>query len=197
MNQAPQIAVFDCDEVLADLCVVVSAAMRGRGHDVHWRDWHTYDWMKVYGADAQSLQSILADADLLELAPPNPDGLAGMIAARASGLDAQVWTTRAWHPNGQEITEQYLLDFAGAGFQVRLAKFGQCKTELVRPGEQVVMFHDDSASQVRAMQTRFPSAWCRVVLRPWNLRESGVEFTSSVEASVAEFIASQGLLSAA
>lgn len=104
-----KIAVFDCDDVLANLRDplqdLVSEHLKT---PVYWKDWNQYEIGKVYGFDFSHICEMIVKRNTLFNLQPEPYARALIRSYKQEGCRTVVLTARGYHPHGKQITTTWL-----------------------------------------------------------------------------------------
>ncbi len=93
-------AVFDCDDVLANIRELTAEVMnRLCGRSIHWHDWDTYDLSATYGIEIDRCLAAFVEHRVLERATIEP-GARTANRSRDSGSRHMTWwwMSFAWSP---------------------------------------------------------------------------------------------------
>ena len=161
------LAVFDLDDTLNRLTIDVCREMKKYGVNVDYEDIVDFDWHATFGPHAPPLEAFFCQNPLLENAAPNPDGVLAAQQLLAEGWDVEVWTARAWHPDGERITRQWLDRHGLNEVPARLCDTRHCKSSLISDGRVPDLYVDDAAHHVLAM-AESGSRMATLISRPWN-----------------------------
>lgn len=150
-----------------------------------WRDWHTYSFLHLYGISDQDAQAALVKQGCLENAMPEPGALEAVRSLIGQGYKVEIWTARAWHPRGQQITEQWFEKWGSPNVTVRVCPYNSSKASLIRQtGIRPKLFVDDSLTQILSVQAESPETSCYVIDRPWNKTAAKLMRFDAVHAAV-------------
>ncbi len=161
--------VFDLDDVLANLRDNLMEMLRKRtGVNIHWRHWNEYKLDGIYGVSVEEIMQWVLEDEVLESATLEPDAIKALQTAKSAGYEVAVVTARAWHPNGESITENWLNRYRLDIDQLHLVPiFGDKTTVLKRIG-LVHHYIDDHVDHIYSAKALRSVQNVHLLDRPWN-----------------------------
>jgi hypothetical protein len=89
--------------------VPLCAALQSHsGMKVHWHAWAEYTWCAFYNISIERMLRIIVEDRILETMAPEAHARETLQSARRSGFRIAVVSSRAFHPRGMQLTEDWL-----------------------------------------------------------------------------------------
>lgn len=161
--------VFDVDDVICNFRESLYQSFFNVGKDIHWSEWSSYNHTIIYNlSEDKELHNHMKDHFVLEKSTLEDGVLELMNRLKKNGFNIGLLTARAWHSNGQDITQDFI-----EKHQLPIDKLvisGQHKDKKSVhidkfPGE-IVSYIDDSIHHVQDFREKGVNAL--LLDRPWN-----------------------------
>lgn len=159
---------FDMDDVLANIRTLVADVLgKATGRSIPWESWTTYDLGQVFGIPIDHCLQAFIEHTVLERAQPEPGAAEAVTRAIELGFTPAIISARAWHPNGQSLTRDWL-DAHGLPIQeVHLVPLGVSKSSCLQGLGNIAAYVDDHLGHILDAQAAgIPGAV--LMDRPWN-----------------------------
>lgn len=182
MNTAEPYVVFDLDDVLANLREHLMQMLKKRtGKDIHWHQWHEYKIEGLYGITGNKIMQWVHEDEIFEAATLEPGAIEAVSAAKAANYRVAVVTARAWHPNGESLTADWLTRHKLAIDELYIVPVFGDKAAILRKLGTVKHFVDDYLGHLYpAMQ--LPEVHQVYILdRPWNREDDKLQRLHSLD----------------
>lgn len=177
MNSVPAV-VFDLDDVLVNLREqVYRMFLKEKGsHIPKIEDWWTYRIPDLFNLEeGENPLELIQEYKCLENARPETYAIELVKRYFYSGHRIFVVTSRAWHPHGYNLTEQWLDDYNLIEYidNFYLTGMGECKSHvierLVEDGYEIKRFYEDHIDNIIPCVEKGLIDDCGVLVdRPWN-----------------------------
>lgn len=185
--------IFDMDDVVAQMREVLTEFFNGVSKNgyVHHKDWHTLDCKELYGVDFDPQAMI--DEKIIERCEPEADAKETFDKLHEMGFKIVVATARGWHPQGAELTEEWLHKHDLHQDEIHAVSLsGKGKTEVfdkVAQRGRIAGFIDDQDKYLSQSHSHDGVEKTFAMNRPWNLEskafdhrvDSLTEFRQSVQ----------------
>lgn len=162
------LVVLDYDDTLNRMRDTVFETFSKRGMCVPPNHWHTYSLEVIYKKPLAELLGVFIEDNVLERTPAEESAGRLIDTLKARGFRVEIWTARAWHPRGRQITEDTIARDRLNVDAVRYCTLEQSKADLIRPGDKIAAFVDDNLKHVQAIRSACPAAKSLLIDRPWN-----------------------------
>ncbi len=161
--------VFDLDEVLVNTRHAIQNCMLSiTGKDIHWRQWNTYDLVKIYGGEIGNILSVFEDHKVIEQAILEPGAKEAITHCKEMGYKVAIVTARGWHSNGMSVTEKLLSDNNINIDELRVvSSCGSKNKEMLTLGE-ISYFLDDHGGHIASAHEAGIVENSILRDRPWN-----------------------------
>jgi uncharacterized HAD superfamily protein len=174
--------VFDVDDVLCNFRESLYQSFRKIGKDIHWSQWEVYHHSKIYNLpDTLSLHNHMKDSLVLENAEVEQEALEVLTQLKKEGYKIGLLTARAWHAEGQNITEEFI--FKNNLPVDKLVISGQHQDKksmhIDKFEGKIIAFLDDSIHHVKDFQEHGIPAWLQS--RPWNESDKALPRVASLK----------------
>ena len=151
-----EVAIFDVDDCLGVLFTLLHPELeKVAGKAIPREKWANQDIERDYGITTQMLLDVIVERELLQKMEPLPNAVRIVNAIHDLGYRTVALTARAYHPQGQNITEDWMSRKGFMMDEVVILPVGQSKADMVRKivGERgfAAMFIDDAGKHVRGV----------------------------------------------
>lgn len=168
-NPKSNVAVFDCDDVLANLRDPLQDLVGEHlGQIVSWTDWNQYEIGKVYGFDFNHVCQMLIERDILSKLQVDPHAKQLIESYRNDGIRTVILTARGYHPKGKQITERWVADNNLPIDEVRCISLHEEKRDHLKHMNDVHVYVEDNHNHAE-QAFGLPNVKKVFLLdRPWN-----------------------------
>jgi uncharacterized HAD superfamily protein len=169
----PRIAVVDLDDTIVALVpelIKVCNAMTGMS--ITEKDWTQYDAYAIYGITPKEYWDVCIREHILENARPISGAIAAMWELYGKGYELRYLTARGWHPNGFEISKNWLLNWwfpFDHKATLHVVNLGDSKAEYIRKEwRKVKIAIDDNANHINTILDDDVAERVFLINQPWN-----------------------------
>ena len=101
--------IFDVDDVLCNFRDSLYHSFKVIGKDIHWNQWTDYASIDMYGLpDEKALHAHMIQYKVLEKSQVEDGVVDALKELKKAGYKIGLLTARAWHKDGQNITENFV-----------------------------------------------------------------------------------------
>jgi hypothetical protein len=144
------ICLVDLDDTLIDLKEPMKWAMDSEtGKDIPWQNWDHFDVPSIYGLSQDEFLELCIRHKVLENAIIHSQSHRFLQDLNNLGYYTVLITARGWHPQGKEITEQYIIDHNLEVDELILVGVDESKAELARKFGNIKFTIDDRMKHCR------------------------------------------------
>lgn len=109
MNTLDKWVVFDVDDVICNFRESLYQSLKKRGINIPWQEWSHYNHVKMFNFnDEKELHLHMAQHSVLENSLVEKEALSVMLSLKQKGYKIGLLTARAWHTEGQLITQAFI-----------------------------------------------------------------------------------------
>jgi phosphoserine phosphatase len=164
-----KIAVFDCDDVLANLRDPLQDLVSEHlGRPVSWKEWDQYEIGKVYGFNFSHVCQMLVERDTLAKLQADPYAKQLIDAYKQDGCKTVILTARGYHPTGKQITEQWVADNNLPIDEVICIPLGDEKRDYLKHMGNVQVYVEDNHNHAEQAHGLLNVKSVYLLDRPWN-----------------------------
>jgi 5'(3')-deoxyribonucleotidase len=176
IDQRTPYAGFDLDGVIADVHHGMAESMqRATGVNLHWSQWHAYDFFKFYGMEVDQFLELLVRDRVLETAPPAGGAVGAMQAIREAGLKIAIVTARGFHPSADAVTRDWLTRHNIPFDDLIVVHNGASKADALNSLGRVVSYVDDHIGNLEDLHDNGIAAPLYLMSQPWNASDERFE----------------------
>jgi hypothetical protein len=159
---------FDLDGVLADCTRMAEAISKRTGLQARIEDWTSYNFCDRYGLSSAEFLDLLVDEKVLERAVPVPGIRQAMDTLHQHGLKIVVVTARAFHPDGDNVTRNWLEEHGIPADRLALVHHHETKVDALRQVPGLLCYVDDYLVHLHTLARAAVTDNLFVMDQPWN-----------------------------
>ena len=160
---------FDLDEVICNLRGLLSKTLQQRtGRAIDPTQWVDYSIHKAYGILHEDMLDIIVEDKILERASLEPFAADAVRRIRDIGHETAIITARAFHPEGESITRDWLASHDIDVDRLILTGESESKADAMKPIGHFGFYVDDNLRHLEDVSRVLPEVGLFVIDRPWN-----------------------------
>ncbi len=154
LDSQQQNFIADLDDTLLNLKVPLMQALNLKTNkNIHWKDWDGHNLEKLYGISRTDFIDMMIESKVIERALPIPGVRESLQKIKDKGYEIHIITARGWHPNGMEITKQWLDENNYVYDTINIVKLGASKSDVmdtIKNARYIVDDNEDNCNEVIA-----------------------------------------------
>lgn len=133
LNNKYKVALIDIDDTVADFLNPLMCNLNElTGKNIHWKEWSHLNLSEIYDISIGEFYECLSNGDILDTLPVTNGAYTLISTLKKLDYEINFVTARAWHPNGYEVTKNWL-ERNGLHFdKITITKFKVPKIDYVR-----------------------------------------------------------------
>lgn len=164
-----KVAILDIDDTLANLRDPLMVALNEyTGKDIHWNDWDAYNLAEIYGMDISDFYACLTDSDVLRKTKPLEHSAQFCQYLINNNYLVLMVTARGWHPQGTDITQQWLEKYKIPYHDLYVTKYNESKYKAIEKYGAIDLAVDDSFKHIEDYKQSGMVKHPVLFHNPWN-----------------------------
>jgi len=164
-----RIAALDIDDSLANLRDPLMHTLNEyTGKNIHWEEWDAYNLAEIYGMTISDFYACLLESDILRNVKPLEDTINFCQYLIDNNYLVLMVTARGWHPQGTEITKQWLHDYKIPYHDLYVTKFGDSKYKAIEKYGVIDLAVDDAFKHIEDYKQSGKVRHPVLFHHPWN-----------------------------
>lgn len=164
------VAIIDIDDTVGDMRTLMCDALNHfTGKDIHWTEWSRFRVEDFYKISFNEFFDVLTEYKVIENMLPHVNSTLLVDRLKDAGYHICFLTARSWHPNGRDITKEWLNVHGFHVDELMLCNVGESKSDILNSKFANIEFAvDDSVSHCReyVRNSRIKNVF--VYDMPWN-----------------------------
>lgn len=161
--------LIDLDDTLGDFKdPLMKALNKATGKRIHWSKWTNFDVPELYEISHDDFLDICIKEKVIENTKVNETSASFLSDLKYFGYHNILITARGWHPNGRELTEQWLSDNELIIDEVIVVDVHQSKVDSIAHIDGIEFSVDDRIKHCREYMQSNKVKYVVLYDAPWN-----------------------------
>lgn len=177
-----KIAVFDCDDVLANLRDPLEGLVSSHlKRPVSWKEWDQYDIGNIYNFHFGEICKTIVEQEVLLDLTPDHYALELLTDLKQQNYRIKVLTARGYHPKGREVTFEWLRKNNLPIDDVICVKLHENKRDYLSLMSNVEFYVEDNHHHAEQAHHLHNVKQVFLIDRPWNQQVTNVTRVNNLQ----------------
>jgi len=169
-----KVAIIDCDDVIMGFKKLMCEALnRHTGKTVHCEQWTTYNVIEFYDDLAlDDFYKVIIENELLKKGEPNENVRETILKLKEMGYHIVIITSRAYHPNAEELTKQWMEKHRIPYDDIHVSGNGIKKSSCAKIYKNIEFVIDDNLDNLIDFEVNSNAKKLFLVDQPWNRNDT-------------------------